>query len=111
MQSLCVLVGLDWAEPMMYLLCMSHVHAFSMHLYVFSHILTIVNCFGAFLIVSFFPLSILFTLIVSMALKHKSTPIRNPFRFGASSSSDSAHLSLPFCDDDAHKAFSKNFSR
>ena len=58
MQSLCVQVGLDWAEPMMYLLCMSHVHAFSMHLYVFSHILTIVNCFGAFLIVYFFPLSI-----------------------------------------------------
>ena len=44
-----MLVGLDWAEPMMYLLCMSHVHAFSMHLYVFLHILTTVNCFGAFL--------------------------------------------------------------
>ena len=57
--SLCAgRIGLDWAEPMMYLLCMSHVHAFSMHLYVFSHFLTIVNCFGAFLIVSFFPLSI-----------------------------------------------------
>ena len=53
-----MLVGLDWAEPMMYLLCMSLVHAFSMHLYVFSHILTIVNYFGAFMIVSFFPLSI-----------------------------------------------------
>ena len=69
------------------------------------------NYFGAFLIVSFFPLYILFTLIVSMALKHKSTPIQNPFRFDASSSSDSAPLSLPFRDDDAHKAFSKNFSR
>ena len=32
-QSFCVLVGFDWAEPMMYLLCMSHVHAFS-HAYV-----------------------------------------------------------------------------
>ena len=53
---ICVLVGLDWAEPMMYLLCMSHVHAFSMHLYVFSHILTIVNCFGAFLILFLYPL-------------------------------------------------------
>ena len=52
----CVLVGFDWVEPMMYLLCMSHVHALSMHLYVFSHILTIVNCVRAFLIVSFFPL-------------------------------------------------------
>ena len=52
-----MLVGLDWAEPMMYLLYMSHVHAFSMHLYVFSHILIIVNCFGTFLIV-FFSLSL-----------------------------------------------------
>ena len=42
----------------MYLLCMSHVHAFSMHLYIFSQFLTIVNYFGAFQIVSFFPLSI-----------------------------------------------------
>ena len=25
----CVMLGLDWAEPMMYLVCMSHVHAFS----------------------------------------------------------------------------------
>ena len=66
MQSLYVLVGLDWAEPkgldwaepMMYLLCMSHVLALTMHLYIFSHILTCVNYFRAFLIVSFFPFSI-----------------------------------------------------
>ena len=32
-QSLYVLVGLDWAESMIYLLCMSHVHAFS-HAYI-----------------------------------------------------------------------------
>ena len=32
---------------------MSHVHAFSIHLYFFSHILLIVNCFGTFLIVFF----------------------------------------------------------
>ena len=46
-----------------------------------------------------------------MALKRKSTPARNPLHSGASSSSNSAPLSLRFCDDDAHKAFSKNFSR
>ena len=46
-----------------------------------------------------------------MAPKHKSTPAQNPFHSGASSSSDSAPLSLRFRDDDAHKAFSKNFSR
>ena len=52
-----------------------------------------------------------FTLIMSMASKHKSTPARNPLRFRASSSSDFAPLSLRFRDDDAHKAFSENFSR
>ena len=80
-------------------------------MYFFSHILTIVKCFGNFLIVSFsFPL-FLFTLVVSMAPKRKSTPARNPLRSKVSSSSDSAPLSLWFRDDDAHKAFLENFSR
>ena len=43
--------------------------------------------------------------------KRKSTPARNPLHSGASSSSDSAPLSLRFHNDDAHKAFSENFSR
>ena len=90
---------------------MSHVHAFSMHMYFFSHILTIVNYFETFLIVSFSLPLFLFTLVMSMAPKCKSIPIRNPLRFEASSSSDSAPLSLRFRDDDAHKAFSENFSR
>ena len=90
---------------------MSHVHAFSMHMYLFSHILTIMNYFGTFLIASFSLPLFLFTLVVSMAPKHKSTPARNPLRSGASSSSDSAPFSLWFHDDDAHKAFSENFSR
>ena len=90
---------------------MSHVHAFSMHMYFFSHILTIVNCFGTFLIVSFSLPFFLFTLVVSMAPKRKSTPVWNPLHYGASSYSDSAPLSLRFRDDDAHKAFSENFSR
>ena len=105
-----MLVGLNWAEPMMYLLCMSHVHAFSMHLYVFSHILIIVNCFGTFLIVFFSLPFLLVTLVVSMAPKRKSTPARNPFHSDASSSSDHAPLSLRFRNNDAHKAFMENFS-
>ena len=48
---------------------------------------------------------------VSLAPKRKSTPARNPLHSGASSSSNSALLSLQFHDDDAHKAFSENFSR
>ena len=75
------------------------------------NILDIFEFFGAFLIVYFFSLSILFTLVMSMAPKHKSTPARNPLHFDASSSSYSAPLSLQFHDDDAHNAFSENFSR
>ena len=96
----------------MYLLCMSHVHAFSMHVYFFSHILIIVNYFGTFLIVSFsFPL-LLVMLVVSMAPKRKSTLAQNPLHFEASfSSSNLVPLFFRFRNDDAHKAFSENFSR
>ena len=70
----CVLVGLDWTEPMMQFLlhvtcsCISHAYVLYFSIY-----LLYLNCFGAFLIVSFFPLSILFTLVVSMTPKRKST--------------------------------------
>ena len=94
----------------MYLLCMSHVYAFSMQMYFFSHILTIVNCFGTFQIVSFSLPLLLVTLVVFMAPKRKSTPAWNPLRSGASSSSDHAPLSLRFHNDDALKAFLENFS-
>ena len=63
------------------------------------------NCSSLFL-----PLN-LFTLVMSMAPKRKSTPVRNPLHSGAYSSSDPAPFSLRFRDDDAHKAFSENFSR
>ena len=57
-----------------------------------------------------FPL-FLFTLVASLAPKRKSTPAWNPLHFGTSLSSNSAPLFLWFCDDDAFKAFSENFSR
>ena len=82
-----------------------------MHMYFFSHILTIVNYFGTFLIVTFSLPLFLFMLVVSMTPKRKSSPARNPFHSVASSSSDSAPLSLWFCVDNAHKAFLENFSR
>ena len=104
-----MLIGLDWAEPMMYLLYTSHVHALSMHMYFFSHILLIVNCFGTFLIISFSLPFLLIMLVVSMALKRKSTLARNPLHSSASSSSDHAPLSLRFHNDDAHKAFLEYF--
>ena len=82
-----------------------------MHTYSISIYLLYLNCFGAFLIVCFSLPLLLLTLVVSMAPKHKSTPAQNALRSKASSSSDSASISLRFRDDDAHKAFSENFSR
>ena len=50
-------------------------------------------------------------LVVSMAPKRKSTPARNPFRSGASSSSDPSPSTVRVRDDDAFKAFLENFFR
>ena len=90
---------------------MSHVHAFSMHTYSLFNILVIFKLLETFLIVFLCLPLFLFMLVVSMSIKCKSTSAWNPLHFGASSSSDSAPLSLRFRDDDAHKAFSENFSR
>ena len=91
---------------------MSHVHAFPMHTYLFFNIFDIIdiawdfsNCSSLFL-----PL-FLFTLVMSMAPKHKSTLARNPLHSGAFSSSDPSPSNVWFCDDDAFKVFSENFSR
>ena len=46
-----------------------------------------------------------------MAPKRKSTLAQNPLRSNASSSSDPSPSHIRFRDDDAFKAFSKNFSR
>ena len=90
---------------------MSHVHAFPMYTYSLFNILVIFELLGTFPIIFLSLPLFLFTLVVSMAPKRKSTPARNPLHSDASSSSNSAPLSLRFHDDDAHKAFSKNFSR
>ena len=90
---------------------MAHVHAFPMHTYPLFNILVLFELLGIFLIVFLSLPLFLFMIVVSMAPKRKSTPAQNSLRFDASSSFDSASLSLQFCDDDAHKAFSENFSR
>ena len=82
-----------------------------MNKYSLFYILVIFELLGTFLIVFLFLPLVLFTLVVSMAPKHKSTPARNLLHFDVSSSSDFAPLSLQFRDDDAHKEFSENFSR
>ena len=83
---------------------MSHIHAFPMHMYSLFNILVIFELLGTFLIVFHSLLLFLFTLVVSMAPKRKSTSTWNPLHSGASSPSDSAPLSLQFRDDDAYEA-------
>ena len=90
---------------------MSHIHVFPMYMYSLFNILVIFEFLGTFLIVFHSLPLFLFTLVVSMAPKRKSTPTWNPLHSSASSSSDSAPLSLQFRDDDAYKAYSENFSR
>ena len=106
----CVLVGLDWAKPMMSLLlhitcsCIFHAYIPS-----FPYIL-ILN----FLVLLCLSLSLSLSFVsCSMAPKRKPTPFWNPLRSGASSSSspsDSTPSHIQFRDDKAHKDFSKNFS-
>ena len=91
---------------------MSHVHAFSMHTYSPFHIFDIFELLETFFIVLLFFLPLnLFTLVMSMALKRKSTPTRNPLCSDASSSTNPSPSNVQFRDDDAFKAFSENFSR
>ena len=90
---------------------MSHVHAFPMHTYFFSIFLIYLKLLGTFLIVILSLPLCSFTLVVSMTRKRKSTPTRNPLHSGASSSTDPSPSTVRFCDDDAFKAFSENFSR
>ena len=87
----CVLVGLDWAEPMMSLLL--HITCSCIfHAYIPSFIyILILKC----LVLLFFSLSLSLSFVsCSMAPKRKSIPSWNPLHSGASSSSsrsDSTH--------------------
>ena len=70
-------------------------------------------CFFACLSLSPF-LSLFLALVCSMTPKCKSTPSRNPLHSRASSSSSPSNPTpshVRFCDDEARKDFSKNFSR
>ena len=107
----CVLVGLDWAKPMMSLLlhitcsCIFHAYIPS-----FPYIL-ILN----FLVLLCLSLSLFLSFVsCSMAPKRKPTPFWNPLRSGASSSSspsDPTPSHVRFHDDKVRKDFSENFSR
>ena len=102
--------GLGWAHDAISFACHMFMH-FPCICTIFQYTCYIWNCLGLFWL-SFFSLPLfLFTLVVSMAPKRKSTPARNPLHSGASSSSNPTLSHIQFHDDDAFKAFLENFSR
>ena len=105
----CVLVGLDWAEPMMFLLLHITCSCIFMHTYLTFSIFLYIDCDWCFFACLY--LSLLLSVSCSMAPKRKSTPSRNPFRSRASFSSDPTPSYVWFRDDKAQQDFSKNFSK
>ena len=99
MLKLCVLVGLDWAVPMRFLL-LNVICSFIFHAYVplFSILLMFI-LFGTFSLLS---LSLFLSVSLCMAPKHKSAPSRNLLRSGALFSSDPTPSHVKFRDDKAH---------
>ena len=109
--SLCAgRIGLGWAHDVftLHVTCSCIIHAF-VHLFTYSYYYE--QCWGFSDCFFLSLLYLLVTLVVSMAPKRKSTPAQNPLHSGASTSSDHAPFSLRFRNDDAHKAFTENFSR
>ena len=103
-------IGLGWAYDAIYFACHMFMH-FPCIRTPFQYTCYIWIILELFWLSLFsLPLS-LFTLVVSMAPKRKSTPSRNPLRSETSSSSDPTHSHLRFRDDDTHKACLENFSR
>ena len=103
----CVLVGLDWAKPIMYLSLHVTCSCIFMHTYLqFLYILIYYCCW-------YFSncLSLFLALVYSIAPKHKSTPSQNPLCSRASSSSNPTPSFVRFRDDKARKDFSENFCR
>ena len=96
MCAICLYVdrfGLGWAHDAFSFACHMFMH-FSCIYTSFQYTWYIWNCLGLFWL-SFLSLPLfLFTLIMSMAHKRKSTSARNPLHFNASSSSDSTPFSL-----------------
>ena len=98
--------GLGWAHDAICFAYHMFMHFPCIRISLFN-ILLLFELLGTFLIVFLSLPLFLFTLVVSMTPKHKSTPAfwcLFVFWFCPS-------LSLRFRDDDAHKAFSENFSR
>ena len=98
----CVLLGLDWAEPMIFfLVCISHVHAFSC-IRTFNSLYSFILFCWCFFDCLFPSLSLFLALVCSMAPKCKFTPSQNPLQSRAfTSSSDPTPSHVRFYDDKA----------
>ena len=112
----CVLIGLDWAEPMMHLYLHVTCSCIFMYMYVplSFYICYIVSCwcFSDCLSLSL-PLSLFLTLVVSWHLNVNPFHPGTLFILGASSSSspsDPTPSHIRFRDEKAKSDFSKNFS-
>ena len=108
MLNCCVLVGLDWIEPMMYLslhvTCSCIFHAYvPLILYILIYWCCLVLFCSLFL-----PLSLFLLLVYSMAPKCKSTPSENPlYSWASTSSSNPTPSHVRFCNNKAQKDFSR----
>ena len=103
-------IGLGWAHDAFYIACHMFMHFPCIRTF-FSIYFDIFELIGTFLIVSFFLLLFLFTLVVFMAPKCKFTLSQNPLCSGASTSSNLTPSHIWFHGEDARKAFSENFSQ
>ena len=110
--TVCVLVGLDWAEPMMLFTLHVTCSCIFMHTYLTFNIFLYIWTVWSFFDCLFLPPLSLVYVSASMAPKHKSAPSQNTLCSSAStSSSDPTPSSTQFHDEDARKDFSKNFSQ
>ena len=109
-----VLIGLDWAEPMMQFSLHVTCSCIPMHTFFLFTIFWYIWIAWDFSDCFFLPLSLSISSVyvsASMAPKSKPTSSRNPLCFEASSSSDPFPFFVQFNDEDAQKDFSGNFSR
>ena len=103
----CVLVGLNWAKPMMFLLLHVTCSCIRTILFLLFDIIFYQYIFACLSL----SLSLFLLNSLRMAPKCKCAPSRNPLRSGASSSSDPTPCHVRFRDDKARQDFSENFSK
>ena len=108
----CVLVGLDWAEPLMFLILYITCSCIFMHTYLTFSISLHIDCVWCFSMCFSLPLSLSLVYVSwVMAPKRRSTPSQNHFCSRASTSSDPTPSHVQFHDNKARQDFLENFSR